>query len=281
MKLARYGEPGRERPALVDPDGRLRDLSGIVPDIAGDTLSRSSLARLAKLDPLSLPIVQEGQRIGACVGQAGNFISVGLNYIDHAIESNAPVPEEPILFNKHTSSIAGPCDPVVLLRDSVKTDWEIEIAIVIGETAYLVPEDQAIHHIAGLCICHDISERAFQLERGGQWMKGKSGPGYGPLGPWLVTPDEIGDIQSIGLWLDVNGERMQTGNTSKMIFGFTTIVSYVSQFMKLLPGDVITTGTPPGVGMARTPPRYLQPGDSVVLGADGLGEQRQTILAHQ
>ncbi|MGK9051519.1 fumarylacetoacetate hydrolase family protein [Neorhizobium petrolearium] len=280
MKFVRFGEPGQERPGMIDASGTIRDLSAVIDDISGRHLSKASVQKLAALNPQSLPAVTGDTRIGPCVGDVRNFISIGLNYVDHAIESNAPIPPEPIVFNKLTSCISGPNDPVVLMKDSKKTDWEVEVAMVIGEPTYLVDEQQALSSIAGLCICHDISEREFQLERGGQWMKGKSGPTYGPLGPWLVTPDEL-DIQNLDLWLDVNGERMQTGTTAKMIFGFATIVSYLSQFMKLMPGDVITTGTPPGVGMAMTPPRFLQAGDVVSLGVAGLGEQRQDIVAHR
>ncbi|SMF59830.1 2-keto-4-pentenoate hydratase/2-oxohepta-3-ene-1,7-dioic acid hydratase (catechol pathway) [Xaviernesmea oryzae] len=280
MKFVRFGEPGQERPGMIDASGTIRDLSTVIDDISGRHLSKASVQKLSALNPQSLPAVTGDTRIGPCVGDVRNFISIGLNYVDHAIESNAPIPPEPIVFNKLTSCISGPNDPVVLMKDSKKTDWEVEVAMVIGEPTYLVDEQQALSSIAGLCICHDISEREFQLERGGQWMKGKSGPTYGPLGPWLVTPDEL-DIQNLDLWLDVNSERMQTGTTAKMIFGFATIVSYLSQFMKLMPGDVITTGTPPGVGMAMTPPRFLQAGDVVSLGVAGLGEQRQDIVAHR
>lgn len=280
MKLIRFGESGHERPGLIDASGATRDLSGVIDDLSPQHLSKASLNRLAALDPASLPLVERNVRIGPCIADARNFISIGLNYADHAIESNAPIPQEPVVFDKLNSCISGPNDPVVLMKGSKKTDWEVEVAMVIGEPAYLVDETQALSSIAGLCICHDISEREFQLERGGQWVKGKSGPTYGPLGPWLVTLDEL-DIQNLDLWLDVNGERMQTGTTAKMIFGFATIVSYLSQFMKLMPGDVITTGTPPGVGMAMNPPRFLRAGDVVTLGVGGLGEQRQEVVAHR
>lgn len=280
MKLIRFGEAGHERPGLIDLSGVIRDLSGVIDDLAPQHLSTASLERLAALDPTSLPSVEDGVRIGPCIADARNFISVGLNYVDHAIESNAPIPQEPVVFNKINSCISGPNDPIVLMKGSQKTDWEVEVAMVIGEPAYLVDETQALSRIAGFCICHDISEREFQLEHGGQWVKGKSGPTYGPLGPWLVTADEL-DIQNLDLWLDVNGERMQVGTTAKMIFGFATIVSYLSQFMKLMPGDVITTGTPPGVGMAMNPPRFLKAGDVVRLGVSGLGEQRQEVVAHR
>jgi len=277
MKLLRYGEVGKERPAVLDRDGRIRDLSGVVPDISGSFLSRTGRKQIAALDINALPIVPADVRIGPCVGNVGNFVAVGLNYIDHAIETNTPIPEEPVLFNKHTSSISGPNDPIVLLKDSEKTDWEVEIAFVIGEPAYHVSEADALSVIAGFCICHDVSERAFQIERGGQWTKGKSGPTYGPIGPWLVTPDEIADVQNLNLWLDVNGRRMQTGSTSKMIFSIAHLVSYISRFMKLMPGDVITTGTPPGVGLGMKPPVFLTAGDVVELGIDGLGSQRQLV----
>ena len=280
MKFIRFGEPGQERPGLVDAGGTIRDLSAIVEDVSMRHLTKDVMRRLAATDPQSLPPVDSDVRIGPCLADVRNLISIGLNYVDHAIESNAPIPAEPVVFNKLTSCISGPNDPVVLLKGSQKTDWEVEVAMVIGAPTYLVDEAQALASIAVLCICHDISEREFQLERGGQWMKGKSGPTYGPLGPWLVTPDEL-DIQNLDLWLDVNGTRMQTGTTAKMIFGFAAIVSYLSQFMKLMPGDVITTGTPAGVGMAMTPPRFLRAGDVVSLGVSGLGEQRQQIVAHR
>lgn len=280
MKLIRFGEPGHERPGLIDANGDIRDLGAVIDDLSPKNLSKTSLGKLAAIDTASLPLVDAGVRIGPCIADARNFISIGLNYVDHAIESNAPIPPEPIVFNKLNSCISGPNDPVVLLKGSKKTDWEVEVAMVIGEPTYLIDETQALSSITGFCICHDISEREFQLERGGQWVKGKSGPTYGPLGPWLVTPDEL-DIQNLDLWLDVNGKRMQAGTTAKMIFGFATIVSYLSQFMKLMPGDVITTGTPPGVGMAMTPPCFLKPGDVVTLGVGGLGEQRQEVQAHR
>ncbi|QRM53255.1 fumarylacetoacetate hydrolase family protein [Sinorhizobium sp. BG8] len=281
MKLLRYGEAGQERPGLLGADGRIRDLSGVVADISGEVLSRAGRERLASLDVASLPVVPDGVRIGPCVGNVGNFVAVGLNYIDHALETNTPIPEEPVLFNKVTSCISGPNDPVFLLKDSKKTDWEVEIAFVIGEPAYNVSEKDALSVIAGFCVCHDVSEREFQTERGGQWTKGKSGPTFGPLGPWLVTPEEVGDVQNLGLWLDVNGKRMQTGSTSKMIFSIAHLVSYITRFMKLMPGDVVTTGTPPGVGLGMKPPVFLSAGDVVELGVDGLGSQRQVITAFQ
>ncbi len=277
MKLLRYGEAGEERPGILDKGQRIRDLSGVIPDISGTYLSRAGRERIAALDIDALPIVPDGVRIGPCVGNVGNFVAVGLNYIDHALETNTPIPEEPVLFNKHTSCISGPNDPIVLLKDSKKTDWEVEIAFVIGEPAYHVSEEEALSMVAGFCVCHDVSERAFQIERGGQWTKGKSGPTFGPLGPWLVTPDEIADVQNLGLWLDVNGKRMQTGSTSKMIFSIAHLVSYITRFMKLMPGDVVTTGTPPGVGLGMKPPVFLAAGDVVELGVEGLGSQRQAV----
>ncbi|MCZ7865672.1 fumarylacetoacetate hydrolase family protein [Agrobacterium salinitolerans] len=279
MRLLRYGPIGQEKPAALDAEGNIRDLSSVVTDIAGQTLSRSSFEKLAKIDLSALPAISSDVRIGPCVGAVGNFVAVGLNYIDHALETNTPIPEEPVLFNKHTSCISGANDPICLLKDSEKTDWEVEIAFVIGEPAYHVREEDALSVIAGFCICHDVSERAFQIERGGQWTKGKSGPTFGPLGPWLVTPDEIPDVQNLGLWLDVNGQRRQSGSTSKMIFPIAMLVSYISRFMRLMPGDVITTGTPPGVGLGMNPPLFLKAGDVVELGIDGLGAQRQIVKA--
>jgi 2-keto-4-pentenoate hydratase/2-oxohepta-3-ene-1,7-dioic acid hydratase in catechol pathway len=279
MKLARYGKLGAEKPALVDAEGKLRDLSSVVPDIAGDVLSPRSLARLAKIDPASLPRVRGNPRIGACVGGVGNFIAVGLNYADHAAETGAQLPKEPILFNKAPSCIAGPNDDIVIPKHSVKTDWEVELAVVIGKRASYVPEGEALDYVAGYCVCDDLSEREFQTERSGQWMKGKGCPTFGPIGPWLVTKDEIADVQALGMWLDVNGERMQKGSTTTMVFGVKHLVSYISHFMILEPGDVITTGTPPGVGMGMKPPRYLKAGDTVSLGIDGLGSQAARVLA--
>jgi 2-keto-4-pentenoate hydratase/2-oxohepta-3-ene-1,7-dioic acid hydratase in catechol pathway len=279
MKLVRYGRAGREKPGLVDSAGKLRDLSGVVADIDAATVGPRAMARLARVKPESLPSVRGAPRFGACVGGVGNFIAVGLNYADHAAESGMPVPKEPVLFSKTTSCIVGPNDDVVIPRGSKKTDWEVELAIVIGSRASYVSEEQALNHVAGYCVCNDVSEREFQLERSGQWVKGKSCPTFGPLGPWLVTPDEIEDVQALNLWLDVNGERMQTGSTSTMIFGVRTLVYYISQFMILQPGDVITTGTPPGVGQGKKPPRFLKSGDTVSLGVDGLGRQTQRVVA--
>ena len=279
MKLARYGRAGKEKPALVDHAGRLRDLSGVVADIDADTLAPRSLARLAKLKPESLPAVRGTPRLGPCLRQVGNFLAIGLNYSDHAAESGMPVPKEPLLFNKAPSCVVGPNDDVMIPKGSKKTDWEVELAIVIGTRASYVSEAEALAHVAGYCTCNDVSEREFQQDRSGQWVKGKSAPTFGPLGPWLVTPDEIKDVQELGMWLDVNGERMQTGSTATMVFGVRTLVSYVSQFMILEPGDVITTGTPPGVGSGKKPPRFLKAGDTVTLGIDGLGQQTQHVVA--
>ncbi|MCD1643586.1 fumarylacetoacetate hydrolase family protein [Aurantimonas coralicida] len=279
MRLVRYGEAGNEKPGLIDDDHVLRDLSEDVGDIAGEFLGRAQMERIRAIDPKSLAKADPSHRIGSPVGRVGNFIAVGLNYSDHARETGADIPKEPILFNKAPSCIVGPHDDVVVPRGSDKLDWEVEIAIVIGDEASYVSEADAMDHVAGFCLCHDVSERSFQIERGGQWMKGKSAPTFGPLGPWLVTPETLGDPQVVDLWLDVNGERMQTGSTATMIFGVRTLVSYISQFMRLMPGDVITTGTPPGVGMGMKPPVFLKPGDIVTLGGSHLGEQRQTIRA--
>jgi len=278
MKLVRYGEAGREKPGLVDADGQTRDLSGLIPDITGATLSSDTLDRIRQADPSTLPLVPSGQRLGACVGQVRNFIAIGLNYADHAAETGAAIPAEPIVFNKAPSCIVGPNDDVIIPRGSHKTDWEVELAIVIGERASYIGANEAFNYVAGYCVCNDVSEREFQNERGGTWTKGKGCPTFGPLGPWLVTRDEIPDPQNLSMWLDVNGERMQTGSTRTMIFNVAQIVSYVSHFMILEPGDVITTGTPPGVGMGMKPPRYLKAGDVVSLGIEGLGEQRQRFV---
>jgi 2-keto-4-pentenoate hydratase/2-oxohepta-3-ene-1,7-dioic acid hydratase in catechol pathway len=276
MKLVRFGEPGRERPGLLGAEGEVRDLSSVIPDLAGAHLSKGSLGRIAQIDPASLPEVV-APRLGPPVGNVRNFIAVGLNYADHAAEAKAAVPTEPILFNKAPSCIVGPNDAIVIPRGSQKTDWEVELAVVIGESASYVSEQEAPGVIAGFTVCHDVSERAYQLEHGGQWMKGKGCPTFGPLGPWLVTPDEIPDVQALSLWLDVNGERMQTGSTSRMIFGVNFLVAYISRFMRLEAGDVITTGTPPGVGLGMKPPRYLRANDRVALGIEGLGTQAQLV----
>jgi 2-keto-4-pentenoate hydratase/2-oxohepta-3-ene-1,7-dioic acid hydratase in catechol pathway len=279
MKLVRYGKPGKEKPGLIDGEGRIRDLSEHVPDLAGPCLGPRALGKLAKLKPDRLPLVRGRPRLGPCVAGVGNFIAVGLNFADHAAETGAAVPAEPILFNKAPSCIVGPNDEVMIPKGSTRTDWEVELAIVIGQPASYVAEEDAMSVIAGFCICHDVSERTYQLEGTGQWMKGKGCPTFGPLGPWLVTPDEIEDVQALGMWLDLNGERLQKGSTATMIFGVRHLVSYISRFMLLQPGDVITTGTPPGVGVGMKPPRFLKPGDVVRLGIDGLGEQKQLVTA--
>ncbi len=281
MKLVRFGETGREKAGIIDAQGQLRDLSGVIPDITGATLSPESLSRIRNLDSGTLPLVSSETRLGACVGHVRNFIAIGLNYADHAAETGAPIPAEPIVFNKAPSCIVGPNDDVIIPRGSHKTDWEVELAIVIGSRASYVGANQALEFVAGYCVCNDVSEREFQLERGGTWSKGKGCPTFGPLGPWLVTKDEIPDPQNLSMWLDVNGERMQTGSTKTMIFNVAQIVSYVSHFMILEPGDVITTGTPPGVGMGMKPPRYLKAGDVMSLGIEGLGEQRQHLIAFE
>jgi 2,4-diketo-3-deoxy-L-fuconate hydrolase len=279
MKLVRYGQPGKEKPGLIDAEGKIRDLSKIVPDLVGEYLTPKFLGKIARVKPASLPLVRGRPRLGACVGKPGNFIAVGLNYADHAAESGNPIPAEPILFNKAPSCVVGPNDNVVIPKESEKLDWEVELGVVIGERASYVSERGALDYVAGYCLANDVSERGFQLNRGGQWTKGKSAATFGPLGPWLVTPDEIPNVQRLGLWLDVNGTRMQDGNTKNMIFNVKKIISYISQFMVLEPGDVIVTGTPAGVGMGLKPARYLKPGDVVTLGADYLGEQSQTIVA--
>jgi len=279
MRLVRFGHAGKEKPGLIDAQGKIRDLSEHIPDLAGSALSKKSLAKLAKIKPEKLPLVRGRPRFGPCVGKVGNFIAVGLNYVDHAKETGAAIPVEPILFNKAPSCVIGPNDDVMIPKGSQKTDWEVELAIVIGERCSYVEEKDAMSVIAGFCVCNDVSERAYQTEGTGQWMKGKGCPTFGPLGPWLVTPDEIKDVQNLGMWLDVNGKRMQNGSTKTMIFGAAFVVSYISKFLMLEPGDVITTGTPPGVGMGMKPPVFLKPGDIVRLGIDGLGEQKQLFTA--
>ncbi|SAL77417.1 5-carboxymethyl-2-hydroxymuconate delta-isomerase [Caballeronia choica] len=278
MKLLRYGPPGHEKPGLLDNDGNLRDLSGHVADIAGNVLLPDSLARLKALDSASLPRVEGNPRLGACVGGTGKFICIGLNYSDHAAETGATVPPEPIIFMKATSAITGPNDTIEIPRDSLKTDWEVELGVVIGKAAKYVSERDAMDHVAGYCVINDVSERAFQAERQGQWTKGKSADTFGPTGPWLVTPDEVPHPQSLPLWLEVNGHRYQNGSTSTMVYGVRYLVAYLSQFMSLQPGDIISTGTPPGVGLGQKPPVYLKPGDVVTLGIEGLGQQRQTVV---
>ncbi|HDR9484690.1 TPA: fumarylacetoacetate hydrolase family protein [Burkholderia aenigmatica] len=279
MKLLRWGPPGLEKPGLLDAESRIRDLSGVVPDITADTLSPEGLAALAKLDPLALPEVAAGTRVGVPVAHVSKIVCVGLNYADHAAESGMPIPEEPVLFLKATSSLTGPDDDVVIPRGSEKTDWEVELGVVIGKRASYVDEADALDHVAGYCIVNDVSERAYQLERGGQWDKGKGCDTFSPVGPWLVTRDEVPDPQALGMWLDVNGHRYQNGSTATMVFGVATLVSYISQFMTLLPGDIVSTGTPPGVGLGQQPPVYLKAGDEMRVGIDGLGTQRQTTRA--
>ena len=281
MKLVRFGQPGSEKPGIIDSTGQIRDLSGHVADIHSGTLSEGVISRISGIDPNGLPVVSGQQRLGPCVGRVRNFIAIGLNYADHAAETGAPIPAEPIIFNKAPSCIVGPDDDVIIPRGSQKTDWEVELAIVIGKTASYVGANEALDFVAGYCVCNDVSEREFQTERGGTWTKGKGCPTFGPLGPWLVTPDEIPDVQNLSMWLEVNGERVQNGSTKTMIFNVAQIVSYVSHFMILEPGDVITTGTPPGVGMGMKPPRFLKPGDVVSLGIEGLGEQRQRLIAFE
>jgi len=279
MKLLRYGAPGAEKPALLDRDGKIRDLSGIVSDISGATLAPAGLDALRALDPTALPLVAGTPRIGACVGQVSKFLAIGLNYADHAAETGAKIPVEPPLFQKAVSCISGPNDDVVLPRGSQKTDHEVELGLVIGTRASYVSEADALDYVAGYCLVNDVSERAFQMERGGQWTKGKGCDTFGPIGPWLVTKDEIPDPQDLTMFLDVNGTRRQTGHTGTMIFPVRFIVSYLSQFMTLMPGDVITTGTPPGVGLGMKPPQFLKAGDTMHAGIAGLGEQRQRIVA--
>ena len=278
MKLVRYGAPGREKPGIIDGKGRIRDLSGLVPDIAGETLSPRGLAKIRKADIEKLPSVRSGVRLGPCVGHVGNYLAIGLNYADHAAESGMPIPKEPIIFNKAPNCIVGPNDDIMLPKGSQKTDWEVELAVVIGTRARYVSKKDAFDFVAGYCVANDVSEREFQLERAGQWTKGKGCETFGPLGPWLVTTDEIPAPQSLPMWLDVNGERMQKGSTRTMIFHVAHIVSYVSQFMVLDPGDVIATGTPPGVGQGKKPPQFLKAGDVVSLGIEGLGEQRCKVV---
>jgi len=278
MKLFRHGPAGAERPGIIDGSGVLRDLSGLVADITPTTLGADSMARLAALDASTLPQVSAHSRLGACVGGVGNVVCIGLNYADHAAEAGLQPPTQPIVFNKHNGAIAGPNDPVWLPPGALKLDWEVELGIVIGQAAWHVSEAQALQHVAGYCLVNDVSERAYQLAYEGQWTKGKSYPSHCPIGPWLVTPDELGDVQDVDLWLDVNGVRRQSGNTRTMIFGVAHIVSYLSRFMQLQPGDVIPTGTPPGVGMGHKPALYLQAGDVITLGGRGLGSQRQQVV---
>lgn len=278
MKLVRYGAMGQEKPGLLDASGRIRDLSAVVKDINGDTLSPAGLAKLAAVDPASLPLVDGSPRLGAPVGNITKFVAIGLNYADHAAEAGMPIPAEPIVFIKANTSLCGPNDNIEKPRGSTKLDWEVELAIIIGSKAKYVSEADALKHVAGYTVCNDVSERFFQIERGGQWTKGKSHDTFGPVGPWIATADEIPDPQKLGMWLDVNGTRCQTGSTATMIFGVAKIISYVSEIMTLYPGDIITTGTPPGVGMGMKPPKFLKAGDVVTLGIDGLGAQRQQVV---
>ena len=278
MKLMRVGQPGQEKPAILDAEGKVRDLSAHVKDIGGDAISPEGLKKIAAIDLSTLPVLNE-DRIGACVAGTGKFICIGLNFSDHAAETGATVPPEPVIFMKATSAIVGPNDNVTIPRGSEKTDWEVELGVVIGKTAKYVSEADALDYVAGYCVSHDVSERAFQTERAGQWTKGKSCDTFGPIGPWLVTKDEIADPQNLGMWLKVNGQTMQDGSSKTMVYGVAHVVSYLSQFMSLHPGDVISTGTPPGVGMGLKPPRYLKAGDVVELGIEGLGSQKQTFVA--
>jgi 2,4-diketo-3-deoxy-L-fuconate hydrolase len=279
MKLVRFGAPGREKPGIVDKDGKIRDLSEVVPDIAGETLSPQGLAKIGTVDLSKLPTIKSGTRLGPCVGGTRHFVAIGLNYKDHAAETGTKIPDEPIIFQKAPNSIVGPNDDTMVPKGSKKLDWEVEIAIVIGQSGkYLLKED-SLDIVAGYCVCNDVSERYFQIERGSTWTKGKSCPTFGPLGPWLVTKDEINDVQKLDMWLDVNGQKRQRGNTRTMIFDIQHIVWYCSQFFQLDPGDVITTGTPPGVALGMKPePVWLKPGDVVSLGVEGLGEQRQKVV---
>jgi len=280
MKLLRFGPAGHEKPGLLDRDGRIRDLSGVVRDIDGETLAPASLDRLRRTDPASLPLVPGTPRIGPCVGRVPKFIAIGLNYRQHAAETGAAIPKEPIIFMKATSSICGPDDDVVIPKGSQKTDWEVELGIVIGSLARYVAQADARRHIAGYCVVNDVSEREFQIERGGQWTKGKSADTFGPIGPWVVTAGEVPDPGKLALWTEVNGKRVQNSNTADLIFGIDEIVSYVSHFMTLMPGDVIATGTPSGVGLGMKPPQFLKPEDRMRLSVEGLGEQNQRVVAY-
>jgi 2-keto-4-pentenoate hydratase/2-oxohepta-3-ene-1,7-dioic acid hydratase in catechol pathway len=279
MKLLRFGALGAEKPGLLHDDGTIRDLSGVIDDISGDVLSDEGLARLRTLDAQDLPKVEGNTRLGACVGHVGKFICIGLNYADHAAESGMELPQEPVIFFKATSAIIGPNDTVEIPRGSVKTDWEVELGVVIGKEAKYISEAEAMDHVAGYCVVNDLSERDFQLHRSGQWVKGKSADTFGPIGPWLVTRDEVADPQNLPMYLEVNGHRYQDGSTRTMHFGVATVISHLSQFMSLQPGDVISTGTPPGVGMGQNPQVYLKPGDTMELGIEGLGVQKQNVIA--
>ncbi|MBO6895484.1 MAG: fumarylacetoacetate hydrolase family protein [Roseibium sp.] len=283
MKLLRYGAPGQEKPGLLDANNKVRDLSAVVPDIAGSALLPESIARLKALDPASLPLVegvpQEGLRLGACVGSIGKFICIGLNYADHAAESGLEVPPEPVVFNKWTSAVIGPDDDVRIPRGSVKTDWEVELGVVIGKGGSYIDEADAMDHIAGFCVVNDVSEREYQIERSGTWDKGKGCDTFGPTGPWLVTPDEVGDHDDLAMWLEVDGKRFQDGSTKTMVYKVPFLISYLSRFMSLQPGDVVSTGTPPGVGMGQKPPVYLKGGEIMKLGIEKLGTQTQKVVA--
>lgn len=279
MKLLRYGEPGQERPGMLDAAGGIRDLGGEIDDLSPDTVTMDVLDRLRGIDPESLPKVDGDPRIGPCVTRPGKFICIGLNYSDHAAESGLPVPETPVLFMKATSALSGPNDPIVIPRGSTKTDWEVELGVVIGRHAKYVDEADALEYVAGYCVINDVSEREFQLEDTGQWVKGKSCDSFGPTGPWLVTPDDVPNPQDLSMWLEVNGHRYQEGSTKTMVFGVAHLVSYVSRYMSMQPGDIISTGTPPGVGLGQKPPAYLKTGDRVSLAIEGLGEQNQLCIA--
>jgi len=281
MRLLRYGNPGDERPGMLDNDDILRDLSAVVPDIDGAIFAPETLAQLRSLNPADLPQVEGEPRLGPCIASVGKFLCIGLNYADHAAESGMAVPIEPVVFMKATSSIIGPNDDVMIPRDSLKTDWEVELGVVIGRTARYVEPGDALSYVGGYCVVNDLSERAFQLEGTGQWVKGKSADTFGPIGPWLVTPDEVPDPQSLKLWLEVNGHRYQSGSTATMVYGVAHLVSYLSRFMSLQPGDIISTGTPPGVGLGQKPPVYLKAGDVMKLGVEGLGEQQQRVVPFQ
>jgi 2-keto-4-pentenoate hydratase/2-oxohepta-3-ene-1,7-dioic acid hydratase in catechol pathway len=279
MKLLRYGLRGKEKPGVLDAEGKIRDLSAVIPDLAGESLLPESISRLRNSDLQSLPQVEGQPRIGACVGAVGKLIGIGLNYSDHAAESKMTMPSEPVVFMKATSSIVGPDDDVVVPRGSQKTDWEVELGVVIGRPARYVEAANALSHVAGYCVVHDVSERAFQLEGTGQWVKGKSADTFGPIGPWLVTADEISDPQNLDLWLEVDGHRYQNGSTRTMVFGVAFLISYLSRFMSLHSGDIISTGTPAGVGFGQKPPVYLRPGNRIRLGVEGLGQQNQRVIA--
>ncbi|MBO9792029.1 MULTISPECIES: fumarylacetoacetate hydrolase family protein [Xanthomonas] len=280
MKLVRIGAEGHERPGLIDSEGRIRDLSGVIDDVAGEHITNAGLEKLRALDAATLPLIEDEVRYGAAVGRIGKFICVGLNYADHAAESGMEVPKMPILFMKATTAVCGPNDTVIIPRGSVKSDWEVELGVVIGDVARDVSVEQALNHVAGYAVINDLSEREFQLEHGGQWVKGKSADTFGPIGPWLVTRDEIADPQNLSMWLEVNGHRYQNGSTRTMVFGVAELVSHISRYMTLMPGDVISTGTPPGVGLGQKPPVYLKPGDVMELEIEGLGRQRQPVMAH-